>query len=82
MLRMRKREKDPDVRDRIMLNVLVERDGMTAAGAALHLGMSRRGASSGAADTWMKAGWDCRPAPGREGRRGFRGRAWRRYGRR
>ena len=40
MLRMRKREKDPDVRDRIMLNVLVERDEMTAKEAALHRGMS------------------------------------------
>ena len=40
MLRMRKRKKDPDVRDRIMLNVLVERDEMTAKEAALHLGMS------------------------------------------
>ena len=64
---MRKREKDPDVRDRIMLNVLVERDGMTAAGAALHLGMSplwgvkwrRRYLDEG------RMGLQTRPRPGR-----------------
>ena len=39
MLKIRKTEKDPQVRDRIFLNVLVKRDGMSVTGAALHLGM-------------------------------------------
>ena len=40
MLKTRKTEKDPQVRDRILLNVLVKRDGMSVTGAALHLGMA------------------------------------------
>ena len=40
MLKIRKTEKDPQVRDRILLNVLVKRDGMSVTGAALHLGMA------------------------------------------
>ena len=40
VLKIRKTEKDPQVRDRILLNVLVERDGMSVTGAALHLGMA------------------------------------------
>ena len=40
MLKIRKSEKDPQVRDRILLNVLVKRDGMSVTGAALHLGMA------------------------------------------
>ena len=40
MLKIRKTEKDPQVRDRILLNVLVKRDGMSMTGAALHLGMA------------------------------------------
>ena len=40
MLKIRKTEKDPQVRDRIFLNVLVKRDGMSVTGAALHLGMA------------------------------------------
>ena len=40
MLKIRKIEKDPQVRDRIFLNVLVKRDGMSVTGAALHLGMA------------------------------------------
>ena len=40
MLKVRKAEKDPQVRDRILLNVPVKRDGMGVAGAALHLGMA------------------------------------------
>ena len=40
MLKIRKIEKDPQVRDRILLNVLVKRDGMSVTGAALHLGMA------------------------------------------
>ena len=64
---MRKREKDLGVRDRIMLNVLVERDEMTAKEAALHLGMSpswgvkwrRRYLDEG------RMGLQTRPRPGR-----------------
>ena len=40
MFKIRKTEKDPQVRDRILLNVLVRRDGMGVTGAALHLGMA------------------------------------------
>ena len=40
MLKVRKTEKDPQVRNRILLNVLVKRDGMSVTGAALHLGMA------------------------------------------
>ena len=40
MLKIRKTEKDPQVRDRILLNVPVRRDGMRVTGAALHLGMA------------------------------------------
>ena len=40
MLKIRKIEKDPQVRDRILLNVLVKRGGMSVTGAALHLGMA------------------------------------------
>ena len=40
MLKIRKTEKDPQVRDRIFLNVLVKRDGMSVAGAARLLGMA------------------------------------------
>ena len=38
MLKIRKTEKDPQVRDRIFLNVLVKRDGMSVTGAALPSG--------------------------------------------
>ena len=40
MLKIRKTEKDTQVRDRILLNVLVKRDGMSVTGAALHLGIA------------------------------------------
>ena len=40
MLKIRKIEKDPQVRDRTMLNVLMKRDGMSVTGAALHLGVA------------------------------------------
>ena len=40
MLKIRKTEKDPQARDRILLNVLVKRDGMSVTGAALHPGMA------------------------------------------
>ena len=40
MLKIRRTEKDPQVRDRILLNVLVKRDGMSVTGAARHLGMA------------------------------------------
>ena len=40
MLKVRKTERDPQVRDRILLNVLVKRDGMSVTGAARLLGMA------------------------------------------
>ena len=40
MLKIRKTERDPQVRDRILLNVLVKRDGMSVTGAARLLGMA------------------------------------------
>ena len=40
MLKIRKTEKDLQVRDRIMLNVMVKRDGMSVTGAARFLGMA------------------------------------------
>ena len=40
MLKIRKIEKDPQVRDRILLNVLAKRDGMSVTGAARLLGMA------------------------------------------
>ena len=40
MLKILKSEKDPQMRDRILLNVLVKRDGMSVTGAALHLGIA------------------------------------------
>ena len=40
MLKIRKTGKDPQVRDRILLNVLVKRDGMSVTGAARLLGMA------------------------------------------
>ena len=40
MLKIRKIEKDPQVRDRILLNVMVKRDGMSVTGAARLLGMA------------------------------------------
>ena len=40
VLKIRKAEKDPQVRDRILLNVLVKGGWMSVTGAALHLGMA------------------------------------------
>ena len=40
MLKIRRTERDPQVRDRILLNVLVKRDGMSVTGAARLLGMA------------------------------------------
>ena len=40
MLKIRKIEKDPQVWDRILLNVLVKRDGMSVTGTARLLGMA------------------------------------------
>ena len=40
LLKIRRKEKDPAVRDRIMLNVHVERDGMSMSMAARLLGMA------------------------------------------
>ena len=41
MLRIRRNGKSPDVRDRICLNILIERDIMSATRAAAHTGMVR-----------------------------------------
>ena len=41
MLKIRKSEKDPQVRVRIMLNILVKRDGMDVTGIARLLGMAQ-----------------------------------------
>ena len=41
VLKIRKTEKDLQVRDRIFLNVLVKRGGMSVTGAALHLSMAQ-----------------------------------------
>ena len=51
MLKIRKSEKDPQVRDRILLNVLIARDKMSVTGAARHLSMARHGTSSGTTGT-------------------------------
>ena len=40
MLKIRKSWRDPQVRDRILLNVPVQRDEMSVTGAARHLGMA------------------------------------------
>ena len=40
LLKIRRKEKDPAIRDRIMLNVHIERDGMSMSMAARHLGMA------------------------------------------
>ena len=70
MLKIRRKEKDPDVRARILLNVLVEGDVVSVTVAARHLGM---------APSWgvkwrhryLKEGWrGCRPARVRAGPRG------------
>ena len=62
MLKIRKTEKDPQVRDRILLNVLVKRDGMSVTGAAHLLGMAP---SWGVKwhNRYLKEGIACRPAP-------------------
>ena len=51
MLKIRKTEKDLQVRDRIFLNVLVKRDGMSVTGAARFWAWPRHGASSGTTGT-------------------------------
>ena len=40
MFKICKTKKDPQVRDRILLNVLVKRDGLSVTGAARLLGMA------------------------------------------
>ena len=50
VLKIRKTEKDPQVRDRILLNVL-KRDWMSVTGAALHRAWPRHGTSSGTTGT-------------------------------
>ena len=40
MLKIRKSEKDPQMRDRILLNVMVKRDGISVTKAARFLGMA------------------------------------------
>ena len=37
LLRLYKKEKDSQVRERMLLNILVERDRMSATGAAIHM---------------------------------------------
>ena len=58
LLKIRRKEKDPAIRDRIMLNVHIERDGMSGrmSMAARHLGMAPSWgmASSGAVATWRR----------------------------
>ena len=74
MLKIRKTEKDPQVRDRILLNVLVKRDGMSVTGAALHLGMAP---SWGVKwhNRYLKEGLQaCRPAPAQAAHRGSQAR--------
>ena len=63
MLKIRKTEKDPQVRDRILLNVLVKRDGMSVTGAALHLGMAPSWGSSSAVGIWKSAWRGADPLP-------------------
>ena len=73
MLKIRKTEKDPQVRDRILLNVL-KRDGMSVTGAALHLGMAP---SWGVRwhSRYLKEGIaGCRPAPAQAAHRGSQAR--------
>ena len=49
LLRLYKMEKTPCVRDRTWLNILVERDGMSVTGAAIHIGKARSWGS-----TWRR----------------------------
>ena len=70
LLRLYKKEKDPDVRDRMWLNILVERDGMSATGAAVHMEKARSWGS-----TWRRRyldegaeGLRTRPRSGRPSR--------------
>ena len=70
MLKIRKTEKDPQVRGRIMLNVLVKRDGTSVTGAARLLGMA---SSWGVKwhNRYLKEGMVClqtRPRSGRPSR--------------
>ena len=60
MLKIRKIEKDPQVRDRIMLNVMVKRDGMSVTRAARFLGMGPVMGSQVAQP--VPKGGHCRPA--------------------
>ena len=67
MLKIRKSERDPQVRDRILLNVLVQRDGMSVTGAARHLGMAPSWGVKWR-NRYLKeriAGLQTRPRPGR-----------------
>ena len=60
MLKIRKTEKDPQMRDRIFLNVLVKRDGMSVTGAARLL---RHGPVMGSQVAQpVPEGGNCRPA--------------------
>ena len=77
MLKIRKIEKDPQVRDRIMLNVMVKRDGMSVTRAARLLGMAP---SWGVKwhNRYLKEGTAglqaCRPAPAQAAHRGSQAR--------
>ena len=70
LLRLYKKEKDPDIRDRMWLNILVERDGMSATGAVVHMEKARSWGS-----TWRRRyldegaeGLRTRPRSGRPSR--------------
>ena len=74
MLKIRRTEKDPQVRDRILLNVLVKRDGMSVTGAARLLGMAP---SWGVKwhNRYLKGALQaCRPAPAQAAHRGSQAR--------
>ena len=62
LLSLYKKEKDLEVQDKTVLNVLVERDEVGVAGAARHLGVARSGTTSGAAGIWRRAWRGRRPA--------------------
>ena len=74
MLKIRKTEKDLQVRDRILLNVLVKRDGMSVTGAALHLGMAPSWGVKWHSRYLKGALQACRPAPAQAVHRGSQAR--------
>ena len=77
------KEEGSQVRKRMQLNILVERDGMSATGAAAHM---ERAPSWGV--KWRRHYLDergrrsCGSSQGPKGRRAFPGRQWTRYDKR